>query len=384
MRVTHLISNLDVGGAENSLAALARLTAGRGVENTVISFLSGGALAAQIEHCGATVIELGGSRGVAGAAVFLPAARALRNSRPDIVQAWMYHANFAATMARCLRIFRCPLVWNVRQSAENINLDKALTRHIIRLSSRLSALPDRIVYNSTHGATTHEALGFHAASRRIIVNGVDCERFRPREGAAEWLKQQLRLPSDAILIGRVARYAPMKDYPTLLAAFSTVLSEFPKAYLILAGEGCSKSNGELMGLLCESGCGGRVRLLGSRNDIEQIYPALDLFVSSSLANEGFPNVVAEAMACGAIVVTTAVGEPRLIRDGCHVVVAPNNAGELAAGMASMLSVADETRDVLSHRGREFILNNFSLESNADAYMTLYRELVGEFKLGAAV
>ncbi len=374
MRLTHVISNLGLGGAENAMCSLIEATQGKGVDNTVIVFVSGGALRRRLEAAGATVIELGGRRGTAGARVFVPMAQALRRSRPDLVQAWMYHANAASILARMLGFVRCPLIWNVRQSLERPDLERPLTRLLIAAAAPLSRFADTIVYNSHQGAETHEAVGFGSRRRCIIVNGVDCVRFRPRKAAKVHLRQELGLPPETVIVGRVARYAAMKDFATLFMAFREILLELPEAQLVLVGNSCEESNAELVELCHRHGCAPNVRMLGPRLDVEQIYPALDVLVSSSIANEGFPNVIGEAMACGTLVVSTAVGETTLVRDGCHIVVEPANGSALAQGVMRHLLATPEDREELGRQGRAFIEDNFSLQNYAAHYERLYRLL----------
>jgi glycosyltransferase involved in cell wall biosynthesis len=374
MRIVHVISNLGIGGAELSLCSLVEQTQRRGFDNIVVSLLPDGALRPRLERAGASVIELPGKRGFAGALLLRALGIHVAAAHPDIVHSWMYHSNIAATALKGLRYFRCPLIWSIRQGFDNPTLDSGLTRTLIRLGARLSAYPEMVVYNSDDAALTHEAIG-HAAHRRwIIYNGVDCNRFRPRPDVRAALRAEFGLKPDAMLIGRVARYSAMKDFDTLLGAFRKVLNTLPSARLLLVGTDISAGNKELVALCRNHGCLDDVIFMGPRLDIEQIYPALDLLVSSSSANEGFPNVVAEALASGTLVASTSIGQSFLVNEGAHRVVPPRNEDALCQAILSLAELSGEQIRQLSERGRRFIEVNFSIDAFAERHIELYQHL----------
>jgi glycosyltransferase involved in cell wall biosynthesis len=375
MRVVHVISNLNIGGAEMSLCSLVEVTAGKSIDHTVISFLPHGALCLRLERAGAAVVELAGHRGIAGALLLRSLARAIAGARPSLVQAWMYHANVATSIAKSLRAFDCPLIWSIRQSADNLALDGTLTRALIGLGAWLSVGPEAIVYNSLHGAASHEAIGYSPKQRWVIPNGVDCDRFKPRPLARGALRAELGLERDAILIGRVARYAPMKDFDTLLRAHRQVLDRLPAARLVMIGEGVNTANAELVSLCRKHGCLERVHLLRPRVDIEAVYPALDVLVSASSANEGFPNVVAEGLASGTLVVATEIGEEQLIKEGAHAVVSPKDAEALSAAILQTLALSQMARRERGEQGRIFVQKNYSVAAFSERHCALYQHLL---------
>jgi glycosyltransferase involved in cell wall biosynthesis len=293
---------------------------------------------------------------------------------PDIVQSWMYHANLAGTVVRGLGCFKPPLIWSIRQSLDNRSLDPVATRAVIWLGGKLSALPGAVVYNSVNAARTHEAIGYAAGRRRIIHNGIDCNRFRPRPELHNSLRVQLGLDPDTPLIGRIGRYSPMKGFDTLLKSFRKLLDVLPSAKLLLVGTGIGPDNQELMSLCSRYGCLEHVRMMKPRLDIEQVYPALDVVVSSSIGNEGFPNVVAEALASGGLVVSTSVGDGSPIDRGVHRIVSPQDDQALSKAMLSLATLLPEEKQRLSGCGRRFIENNFSIEAFAEQHIGLYEEL----------
>lgn len=381
MQIVHVIAGLLFGGAETNLCSLIEESQSKNekIQHTVISILADGPLRPRLERAGATVIELSGSRGPAGLLTLHRLGSTIARTNPDIVHAWMYHANVATALLRRLNYFKCPLIWSVRQSIDDLALERRLTRAIIRFGARISKDPDFTVYNSFGAALTHKSQGYSPERYAIIHNGVNCDRFRPRSDARATLRTHLGLAPDALLIGRVARYAAMKDFETLISAFGMVRDSLPQARLLLVGDEIEENN-ELLSRCREGGVLDHVHFMGPRFDIEMVYPALDVLVSSSRANEGFPNVVAEALASGNLVTASSSGDEMLIQ-GVHEVVAPQDCTALSAAIIKLGSLDGHEKSLRANKGRKFILENFSLQECYERYSELYCRLTMKHSIG---
>ena len=115
--------------------------------------------------------------------------------------------------------------------------------------------------------------------------------------------------------------------------------------------------------------------MGPRDDIPAVMNALDVFVLSSIG-EAFPNVVAEAMACGTPCVVTDVGDAALIVGDTGWVVPPSNPISLSDTInAALTTVASEGREVRVESCRARIAEHFSMERMVDAYMALWTGVV---------
>lgn len=106
--------------------------------------------------------------------------------------------------------------------------------------------------------------------------------------------------------------------------------------------------------------------------------ALDVHVLSSVS-EGFPNVVAEAMACGVPGVVTDVGDAALIVGDTGRVVPPRDAAALAEGIAALIGAGAEQRCALGSAARERIETAYGLEAMVKRYEELYEELAGHVR-----
>jgi glycosyltransferase involved in cell wall biosynthesis len=116
-----------------------------------------------------------------------------------------------------------------------------------------------------------------------------------------------------------------------------------------------------------------VTLLGERDHVERIFPGFDMYCSSSIA-EGFPNVVAEAMACALPCVVTDVGGSAEIVDQTGMVVAPRNSSALAKGLRRYVKLSPTERRLIGEKARARVRDVFSLESMVSNYARMYRSL----------
>jgi glycosyltransferase involved in cell wall biosynthesis len=171
----------------------------------------------------------------------------------------------------------------------------------------------------------------------------------------------------------VGRFDPQKDHVNLLAALAYIQRQGVDLACVLVGTGLDADNTPLLQQIEQAGLQSRVRLLGRRNDISAVMNALDVHVLSSSA-EAFPNVLAEAMACGTPCVTTDVGDAPLIVGDTGWVVPPRNAEALADAIESALSVkSDPGWNERKHAARLRIEQNFSIERMVAAYNEVWRE-----------
>jgi len=377
MKVLHIISNLMSGGAETMLSKVAQASASMSVDHVVISMLSGGRIADELTQAGIPVRSLGSARSLGAITHINALRRMVRDIQPDLIQAWMYHGNIAATGAAILNgTPSCPVIWNVRQTVRRLRDETVLTACTILAGGLISRMPTAIVYNSKDAATAHERLGFSRERRIIIANGFDTAIFRPNPNSRNALLSELQLAGDAELIGRIANFHPRKDFASLIAAFATISRENHRAHLILAGRDVSPQNQNLTRLIETLPSPGNVHLLGERRDVAQLMPAFDLLLSSSLI-EGFPNVIGEAMACGVVTVATDAGDCRDILGDRDRIVPLGDSSSLAQKALAILSLDREQRARIGARDRARVISEYSIEKIAAEYVRLWRREAGK-------
>jgi glycosyltransferase involved in cell wall biosynthesis len=372
-RVVHLISGLRLGGAETMLFRLLAELDEAG-NHAVVSLLGRGPMASRIEDLGVPVTCLDAAGPASAAPATVRAVRALRALRPDVVQTWLYHADLMGLMVRpWLGRPAAPLAWNIRCSDPGLDSARVGFRAMFRLLGRAAAVPDAVVVNSDAGRQTHERLGYRGARWVTIPNGIDPAEFAPDAEAAFALRRELDLEPGTPLVGLVARYDPLKDHAGFLAAAASLHRHRPDVRFVLAGDGVVPGNTALMEQVARHGLEGAVFLLGRRTPVQRLHAALTVATLSSVA-EGFPNVVAEAMACGVPVVATDAGDARDIVADTGRVVSPGDPHALAFALLELLSMEEGTRARLGEAARERITTHYSLAAAARRYRELYGRL----------
>ena len=152
------------------------------------------------------------------------------------------------------------------------------------------------------------ALGAEAEKFRVIGNGIDTDRFQPIDPADA--RKRLGIDPDAPVLVTVGGLVERKGFHRVVECLPELLKSCPGlVYLIVGG---ANAEGDYRAQICELagrlGVEGHLKFLGALPPDELAVPlsAADTFVLAS-SNEGWANVILEAMACGTPVVATDVG-----------------------------------------------------------------------------
>jgi glycosyltransferase involved in cell wall biosynthesis len=369
IRIVHVISDLDTGGAEVMLAKLVGAMDRDRFSNTVISLTDRGQLGEQIESAGVAVHTLGMKRGRPDIFALPRLIRLFKTLNPTIVQSWLYHADLLSALA--VKFSSLPiLVWNVRCSDMDLKRYPPLTRWVQRVLAWWSATPAAVVVNSEAGKQQHERLGYRPQRWDVIPNGFDTQRFHPDSSVRLSLRKEWHVPEDAVIVALMARVDPMKDHAAFLEAAQEVSKARQNARFLLVG----KDTQTLAPAVAAKGLTDRVRVLGYRSDIECLLPGVDLLCLSSAFGEGFPNVLGEAMACGIPCVSTDVGDARRIIADTGLVVPARDPASLAHAIIDLIDLGPSGREHLGRAARARIETEYSLARIVDRYTVLYSDL----------
>ena len=368
--IVHLITGLEIGGAERMLTRLAAGSDRERFTTLVVSMTDAGKMGPLLIGAGIAVEALGMRRGLADPSGLARLLKILRRERPQVLQTWLYHADLLGLTARWLG--QAPgLVWNVRCS-------EFVGSKAVRLAlSRLSSMPDAVIVNSLAGQRFHQSLGYRPKRWEHIPNGIDTSELRPDEAARRRLRAALGIEEDMIAIGLPARYHPMKDHTTFLAAAAKLAQRRPEVVFALVGAGIEPGNRELTEAIAAHGLEHRVRLLGERQDMRAVYPGFDIAASSSAFGEGWPNVIGEAMSCGVPCVATDSGDSADILGPTGLVVPPRNPPALAAAWERLAALGPDERRRLGAEARERIVRHYDLAAVIGCYEALYDEISGQ-------
>ncbi len=361
-RVVFYLSSLKSGGTEWFALRLAGGLKRCGFSPVFLVIRAEGELLREAEASFEVVKLPGGSYGLWGVARAFPATiRFLRQRRPTALISGLPLLNVALALA--VKLSRTKpqliLVEHMRLEATKTVRNK-LKRLFLSLAYRLA---DEVV--SVSNAATLELvrlIGLDPGKTRTIYNPVipdDFAKLASNPPPHPWLQNKT-----APVLVSIGRLLPVKDYPTLLRAFADALKCRPLKLLIF-GEGSERARLERMvrALRLEDS----VALPGAVPNVFSALKAADLFVLSS-TSESFGNVVAEALACGAKVVSTDCGGPReILMDGkLGALVPPRDPLALAKEMLRALDSSPD-RAALEERGR-----SFSVETATRHYAEILR------------
>lgn len=367
VRIVHVITQLDTGGAETQLLALCRGLPAERFACRVVSLRAGGRLRPAFLAAGCAVSEL--DRRDCGGALgqLLALVRLLRRERPDIVQTWLLRANHVGRLAALLA-GQPPLLATYRDMGFQAGPRDGLLDRLLAAGSEL------ILHNSARGRRAHLArTGEAAPSRhRLLPNGVDTERFRPDPAARQRLRSELGVPATAPVVVMVARLHPVKDPALFLAVGRQVRQTLPEARFWLVGDGpLAPALREELAARPDPG----LWLAGERSDIPALLAAADLAVLTS-RSEGLSNTILEAMAAGLPVLATDVGGNReLVADGSNGrLVSTRDPGAIAGNVVQLLQ-NQALAASFGERGRRRAVDEFSLQQLVGRSLAVYERLI---------
>jgi glycosyltransferase involved in cell wall biosynthesis len=370
-RVIHVITGLGTGGAELALLRLVRHPHPAIEHMLVIALSPGGAQADRFRACGIPVLELD-FRGRPFRS-FFRLVQTLRRLRPGVVQTWLYHADLigglAARWAGCKTV-----IWGIRTTHLVPSAARA-TRVVRWICARLSStVPRAILCAAEASRQVHVALGYDPSRMVVIPNGYDFSLLRADPGARDRLRTAWGLTPDEVAVGIVGRFNTAKDHETFVKAAGKVAEIDTSARFILIGRDLDAANRVLISWIQSTGHVNRFTLLGERTDVPDCLSAMDGFCLSS-RTEGFPNVVAEAMALGLPCVVTDVGDAAFLLGGHGWVVPKENPGAMAAALTALVRTDAEDRRRLGAAARARVEGEFTVARMADRLADLYLRLL---------
>jgi len=373
IKVVHIITGLEIGGAEMSLfRLLSRLSVK--FQFHVISLTTIGDVGKRIQNLGISVEALGMKAGLPNPLAILKLALKLKGLKPEIVHTWMYHADLMGGLAA--RLAGVPtLAWAIRNSTLDASKTKFATRAVVRTCALLSCrLPDRIISCSHTARDIHVAVGYDETRFVIIPNGFDLSCFRPDPIAYAEVRHELGIPADAPVIGVVGRFHAQKNHQVFIEAAGILRATRPDVHFVMVGKELENSNSHIAAWLQHAEIENKTHLMGLRNDIPRLTAAFDIATTSSSWGEAFPNVIGEAMACGVPCVVTDVGDASYIVSDTGRVVPPGDMTKLAAAMKDLLALSPAERRTLGARARTRVSEHFEIGNVVRQYEAFYEKL----------
>lgn len=367
--VLHLITELDVGGAQQALYRLLSGLDRQKYQPVVACLYNGdGSVAEQIRQLGVRVVDLKMQPKWRLDAIWR-LSRLIRQEKPIILHAWMIHANILGRIVG--RINRVPVVIISRRTQD---LDGFGREWVNR---QLSGWSDAtITVSNCVRQIEIDRSRTDPAKVVTIHNGIDAGRYDQIDPSARArIRREFNTPVEALVIASVGRFHPVKGFADLLAAMQLVHARFPDVILWLVGDG--ELRADLEAQARQLGLGGVVVFAGMRADVPEVLTAVDIFALASHV-EGMPNAVLEAMAASLPVVTTQVGGvPEVVADGqTGLLVPPKDADALAQALFTLVESASLRRQ-FGMAGMRRVREQFDIMLTQQKTVGLYGRLLQE-------
>ena len=368
MIVTHIITSLNDGGAEGVLFRLCKND--NSLRHIVISMKNEGKYTSLLRNSDIDVYCLNMNSNRIRLNDFLKLFKLLRKIKPDIIQTWMYHADFFGGIVARLAGFK-NVCWNIRHTTLLQKDSKKSTIFIAKLCARLSGIvPKHIICCAEESMKVHIDLGYEKRKMTVIANGYDISLFKPSEKLRFSFRNELGFNSNTLVLAMVGRFHPQKNHLGLLKALSIVKNSYDDFKFLLIGRDLNNDNLILSNEIKKHNLESDILLLNQRSDMPFVMNAIDINILSSSSGEGFPNVLAEAMACGTPCVTTNIGDSALIVDDTGWVSPPNDSIALSNAIIKAIEEKSDDKESWALRKqncRNRIVENFSLDKMIKNY-----------------
>jgi glycosyltransferase involved in cell wall biosynthesis len=317
----------------------------------------GGTLVPELHAAGATVVEVTDRR-VRELPFALPNLLGpLRRFHPDALYGQLAYGNTLAVLCRPF-LPGTRIVQGVRVLRPERDPDALLVRGLYRAESASSRFADAIIANSSTARQHAIERGFPRKRIHIVYNGIDTEHFCRDLIARKKLRSEWSVRDQDLLVGRVGRMRPTKDYPTFLRAAAEAGSQRDDLCFVAVGDGPDRA--ALQDLARDLRLDTRLVWAGERADMAAVISALDIMVSSS-ASESFANVIGEAMACGVPCVVTDAGDSAAIVGSTGVVVPIGSPTALAKGILDLTERLSGEEHRLRGEARARVESEFGLD-----------------------
>lgn len=376
MKVLQLINSFHQGGSERQAVQLTRLLCEDGTFEVFLACLNDeGVLRQEVETLGFTDIPEFKLSSFLNAQFFRQArscAKFLQENKIEIIHTHDFYTNIFGMLAASMggikvRITSKRETGGMRSKGQMVAEKLAFGRS------------NSIVVNAEAVKNYLKGLGISEKKIKVIYNGLDLERLKPKSTNRKQICTELGLPNDknAKFITMVANLRhEVKNQPMLLRAAQKVVQKFPDSHFVLAGEGELKEG--LENLAKDLQISANTHFIGRCTKVPELLSISYAGVLTSF-NEGFSNSILEYMSAGKSVVATNVGgaSEAIVEGDNGFLIESDNDAVLAEKLIWLIEDPNQNAE-FGKRGREIVKEKFSLNAQLERTLELYQnELNGK-------
>ena len=376
MKIVHIINSLKKGGAEGNLYRLCKFHKKKykdKVKIIIITLINNGFYESELKKIGISIYSLNFNENNKSLDIIkkiLKFRKLIKNQSPDIIQSWMYHANFLTLFIQ--KKFYDKLFWNIRHSELNFKISKKLTIFLSIICGIFSKLiPKKIIYCSERSIKFHENNHFYFKNKSILIyNGCNEKNYYSSKYLRSSFRKKNKIKKTDIILGYAGRYAKQKNIPSLLYAFSKIKKNYDNIYLYMVGKNINFKNKKLLSQVKNQKIKNRLFFLNEQKSLLKFYNGIDLLILPSLS-ESFPNVIPESMLCSTPVLSTNTGCSKTIIGKYGFIITKNSKQTISSKLDKVIKdyvYKKKEWALLKKNSRIQIKKNFSISKMANRYI----------------
>ncbi|MGH8703241.1 MAG: glycosyltransferase family 4 protein [Burkholderiales bacterium] len=283
----------------------------------------------------------------------------------DVINTHSSTDSWLVALAR-VTIPGCPPILRTRHVSTVVNTSFA-TRWLYR-----NATAHIVVTGEALRRQLHEQNGYPLEHMTSIRTGIDLKRFRPLDKGE--MRRLLGVP-DRQVIGILATLRDWKGHDYLLDALAILRQRFADLSLVIVGDGPRRAHLERR--TDELGLRDSVRFAGNQDNVEQWLATFDIFALPSYGEEGVPQAIMQAMACGLPVISTRVGAilEAVVANQTGLLIPAHDGAALAAAIADLLQ-DPARRQRFSAAAVDYARANFGIGQMLDQMEEVFRSVAG--------
>ncbi len=369
LRILVVISNLGFGGAERQVIELAKHIDKKRCELHICS-LSDHIPIAESWVDREQRLHVIKKNAKFDFSVVFKLAKLMQTLEIQVVHGFLFDAEISSRLAG--KLANIPVIIGSERNSNHHY------RFIHRFAYKLTrSLITRCIANSSAGAKfNRETFHLPEAAYSVVHNGVDTERFKPRD--VNSLRQQLGILEGEQIIGMFGSFKRQKNHPLLFTAAAKLKSQRENFRILIVGatiqegaEPTDEYHAMVLQQVKELQLKDKCIFLGARSDVELVYNLCDITVLPSLF-EGTPNVALESMASGIPVIATDVADNKQVIPDTKVgfIVTLGDSDILAERIATLLDDHDR-RQAFGTNARHWVEQHYSLTRMADKMASIY-------------
>lgn len=296
--------------------------------------------------------------------------KTLRRLRIDIVHSHLPTSNAYACLAG--RLARVPVVATYHGRTDvfgpSSRTDRAKRWIVRRLAQKIVAVSadmrDDLITNAA----------FPRSKIDVVYNGIDWGAFDTLVDVKA-KRAELDIPESAKIVGMVGVVRQVKGHSVVLRALVQIKRRYPDVYLVVIGHEHESYKRELIEEAKSLAVHDRLRFLGFRPDVAQLYRIMDVYIMPSWS-EGHPLATIEAMGAKVpVVVSNVGGHPEIVQDMVTGYIVPPGHDEVLAQRVMEVLADPEAASGMAERARSFVRERYSLARMLADYEALYRSIL---------